>query len=327
MISLKALKPSRFNWKEFLIRRMMIILLGIMIVFIAINRPVFLTPDNLLNVLRQIAVNAVIAYGMTFVIITGGIELSVGSVVALSGCVTAGMMKYYGMPIPAAIAIGLLMAGIAGFVNGAIIAGFKVPPFVITMATQTICRGFAYVFTDGRPIVELPKLFLRIGRGKVGGEAGFLPWPVLIMLMIMAVMCLLLYKTKFGRYIFAVGGNEDAARVSGINTKKVKIIAYTLCGLLAGIAGILLSSRIDAGQPQAGVAYETDAIAATVIGGTSLSGGVGSMYGTMVGAIIIGVVNNGLNLLAINQYYQMIVKGMIIAFAVIVDTFASKKYK
>lgn len=298
-----------------------------MIIFIAINRPVFLTPDNLLNVLRQIAVNAVIAYGMTFVIITGGIELSVGSVVALSGCVTAGMMNYYGMPIPAAIIVGLLAAAIVGLINGMVIAGFKVPPFVITMATQTICRGFAYVFTDGRPIVQLPKSFLQIGRGKVGGEEGVLPWPVVIMVVIMILMCLLLYKTKFGRYVFAVGGNEEAARVSGINTRKVKIIAYTLYAVLAGIAGILLASRIDAGQPQVGVAYETDAIAATVIGGTSLSGGIGTMYGTMVGAIIIGVINNGLDLLGVNQYYQMIVKGLIIAFAVVVDIYASKSHK
>lgn len=298
-----------------------------MIIFIAINRPVFLTPDNLLNVLRQIAVNAVIAYGMTFVIITGGIELSVGSVVALSGCVTAGMMNYYVMPIPAAIIVGLLAAAIVGLINGMVIAGFKVPPFVITMATQTICRGFAYVFTDGRPIVQLPKSFLQIGRGKVGGEEGVLPWPVVIMVVIMILMCLLLYKTKFGRYVFAVGGNEEAARVSGINTRKVKIIAYTLYAVLAGIAGILLASRIDAGQPQVGVAYETDAIAATVIGGTSLSGGIGTMYGTMVGAIIIGVINNGLDLLGVNQYYQMIVKGLIIAFAVVVDIYASKSHK
>lgn len=298
-----------------------------MIIFIAINQPVFLTPDNLLNVLRQIAVNAVIAYCMTFVIITGGIELSVGSVVALSGCVTAGMMNYYGMPIPAAIIVGLLAAAIVGLINGMVIAGFKVPPFVITMATQTICRGFAYVFTDGRPIVQLPKSFLQIGRGKVGGEEGVLPWPVVIMVVIMILMCLLLYKTKFGRYVFAVGGNEEAARVSGINTRKIKIIAYTLYAVLAGIAGILLASRIDAGQPQVGVAYETDAIAATVIGGTSLSGGIGTMYGTMVGAIIIGVINNGLDLLGVNQYYQMIVKGLIIAFAVVVDIYASKSHK
>jgi ribose/xylose/arabinose/galactoside ABC-type transport system permease subunit len=195
------------------------------------------------------------------------------------------------------------------------------------MAMMTICRGFAYVFTDGRPIVELPKSFLQIGRGKVGGSGGFIPWPIVIMLFIFVIMCVLMYKTKFGRYVFAVGGNEEAARVSGINTKKILIMAYTLCGFLAGVAGIVLASRIDSGQPQAGMAYETDAIAATVIGGTSLAGGIGTMYGTMVGAIIIGVINNGLNLLGINQYYQMIVKGLIIAFAVIVDTYASKGYK
>jgi ribose/xylose/arabinose/galactoside ABC-type transport system permease subunit len=222
---------------------------------------------------------------------------------------------------------GLLASIIAGFTNGAVIASFRVPPFVTTMAMMTICRGVAYVFTDGRPIVELPKSFLQIGRGKIGGSSGFIPWPVVIMLFIFVIMCVLMYKTKFGRYVFAVGGNEEAARVSGINTKKILIMAYTLCGFLAGVAGIVLASRIDSGQPQAGMAYETDAIAATVIGGTSLAGGIGTMYGTMVGAIIIGVINNGLNLLGINQYYQMIVKGLIIAFAVIVDTYASKGYK
>jgi ribose/xylose/arabinose/galactoside ABC-type transport system permease subunit len=294
-----------------------------MVVFIAINRPVFLTSDNLLNILRQIAVNSVIAFGMTLVILTGGIELCVGATVAVSGVVAAGMMKYWGYAPASAIAIALSASLVVGLVNGSVIATFKVPPFVTTMATQAICRGFAYVFSDGRPIVRLPVEFLQIGRGRIG----IIPCPIIIMFVVFTVMCVILYKTKFGRYIFAVGGNEEAARVSGINTKKILVLAYAICGLLAGIGGIVLASRIDSGQPQAGIAYETDAIAATVIGGTSLSGGVGTMFGTIVGAVIIGVINNGLNLMGINQYYQMIVKGIIIAFAVIVDTYSSKKYK
>ncbi len=309
--------------RDFLLKYMMAMLLVLIIIAMSILRPEFLSGENLLNILRQISVNAILAFGMTFVIITGGIDLSVGSLLAVSGVFAAGLIKN-GAGILPACAIGILAAGLLGFLNGLTISKLKVPPFVITLAMMTIGRGIAYVHTDGRPIVDLDESFLVLGRGKF---LDVIPWPIIVMLLVMGIMALLLYKTKYGRYVYALGGNEEAARVSGIKINKIKTIVYTVNGLLAGLAGIVLASRINSGQPQAGVSYELDAIAAVVIGGTSLSGGVGSIHGTLLGALIIGVINNSLNLLGVNQYYQMIIKGLVIAFAVIVDVASTKKNK
>ncbi len=314
---------KKINIKEFLLKYMMTIVLIVIVIAMSIARPEFLSSDNILNVLRQIAVNAVLAFGMTFVIITGGIDLSVGSILAVSGVFAAGFMKN-GMPIFPSCIIGILLAGLLGFINGLTISKFKVPPFVITLAMMTIGRGIAYVYTDGRPIVDLNENFLVLGRGRF---LDLIPWPIIVMLLVMGATALLLNKTKYGRYVYALGGNEEAARVSGININKIKTIVYTVNGLLAGLAGVVLASRINSGQPQAGVSYELDAIAAVVIGGTSLSGGVGTIQGTLLGALIIGVINNSLNLLGVNQYYQMIVKGLVIALAVIVDVVSAKKNK
>lgn len=314
---------KKFSIKDFLLKYMMAMLLVLIIIAMSILRPEFLSGENLLNILRQISVNAILAFGMTFVIITGGIDLSVGSLLAVSGVFAAGLMKN-GVGILPACVIGILAAGLLGFLNGLTISRLKVPPFVITLAMMTIGRGIAYVYTDGRPIVDLKESFLVLGRGKF---LDVIPWPIIVMLIVMGVMALLLYKTKYGRYVYALGGNEEAARVSGIKINKIKTIVYTVNGLLAGLAGIVLASRINSGQPQAGVSYELDAIAAVVIGGTSLSGGVGSIHGTLLGALIIGVINNSLNLLGVNQYYQMIIKGLVIAFAVIVDVASTKKNK
>jgi ribose/xylose/arabinose/galactoside ABC-type transport system permease subunit len=314
---------KKFSIKDFLLKYMMAMLLVLIIITMSVLRPEFLSGENILNILRQISVNAILAFGMTFVIITGGIDLSVGSLLAVSGVFAAGLIKN-GAGILPACAIGILAAGLLGFLNGLTISKLKVPPFVITLAMMTIGRGIAYVHTDGRPIVDLNESFLVLGRGKF---LDVIPWPIIVMLLVMGIMALLLYKTKYGRYVYALGGNEDAARVSGIKINKIKTIVYTVNGLLAGLAGIVLASRINSGQPQAGVSYELDAIAAVVIGGTSLSGGVGTIHGTLLGALIIGVINNSLNLLGVNQYYQMIIKGLVIAFAVIVDVASTKKNK
>jgi len=324
MIPKKSIIPEKDIIKDLLLKYMMVILFVLIILLMSIVRSEFLSSNNIMNVLRQISVNAILAFGMTFVIITGGIDLSVGSLLAVSGVLAAGFVKKDISGVFVACLVGILAAGILGFINGITISTFKVPPFVITLAMMTIARGFAYVYTDGRPIVDLKEEFLVIGRGKM---FDIVPWPIIVMLIVMGIMALLLYKTKYGRYVYALGGNEDAARVSGININKIKTTVYTVNGLLAGLAGIVLASRINSGQPQAGQSYELDAIAAVVIGGTSLSGGVGSLVGTLLGALIIGVINNSLNLLSVNQYYQMIVKGLVIAFAVIVDVVSAKKNK
>lgn len=308
--------------KGFIIRNIMVLVMLLMIIAMAFAKQEFLTGDNVTNVLRQISINSVLAFGMTFVIITGGIDLSVGPMVAVAGVISADLMKSAGVPIVLACLIAIAVAVVMGLINGVVISTFKVPPMIITLAMQVIGRGFAYVYTDGRPIVDLPEAFLSLGRGKLFGE---IPWLIVVMIIMFAIMTLLLHKTKFGRYVFAVGGNEEAARVSGIKTRLVKTKVYALNGLMAGIAGIMLCSRINSGQPQAGVEYEMDAIAAAVIGGTSLEGGIGTMVGTWIGAIILGLINNSMNLLGVNQYYQMIVKGLIIALAVIIDAVGRKK--
>lgn len=281
--------------------------------------PRFYTPSNLINIARQISMNTIIAVGMTFVIIGGGIDLSVGSVVGLVGVITTGMIKS-GLGIPAAILIGLLCGGLVGLINGLITARFRIPPFITTLAMMTIARGFALVYTDGRPIWDLPKEFDFIG----GGYFGLIPVPVVIMALVLIGAYVVLSQTKFGRYVYALGGNEEAARLSGINTKKIKVIIYTITGALTALSGIILASRLSSGQPTAGTGYELDAIAAVVLGGTSLTGGKGTIFGTLIGALIIGVLDNGLNLLNVSSYYQLVVKGVVIVVAVLMDQMKGK---
>lgn len=314
---------SRFNRENIialLFEYRILVILLLMIVGLSLASDVFLTSRNIINIIRQISVNAVLASGMTFVIITGGIDLSVGSIVAVGGVIVASIIKPGSAPIWLAILAALAACSVLGFVNGITIAKLKVPPFVITLSMMTIARGIAYVYTDGRPIVALPKSFLFLGRGTIG----FLPVPVVIMLLVVIIAGVLLYFTTFGRYVYYIGGNEEAARVSGINIVRVKTLVYAFNGLLAGLGGVMLAARINSGQPQAGMMYELDAIAAVVIGGTSLSGGLGTITGTLAGALIIGIINNGLNLLNVSPFYQMIVKGFVIAFAVILDVRASR---
>lgn len=290
----------------------------------------FLTVDNAWNVLRQISVNVCIATGMTLVVLTAGIDLSVGSVLALSGAVAAGLLKdglqfpsanlYVGFTLLGALLAGLVVGSLLGLFNGFTITKFKVPPFVATLAMLTIARGLTFLWTKGFPISNLGSNFDYIGTGWFLG----IPLPVWISGIIVLITVLLTRKTRIGRYIYAIGGNESTARLSGININRVKMVVYSLAGGLAAIGGIIVTSRLDSAQPNAGISYELDAIAAVVIGGTSLSGGKGSITGTVLGAIIIGVLNNGLVLLNVSPFWQQVVKGFVILLAVIIDKANSK---
>ncbi|OCX54394.1 ribose ABC transporter permease [Mucilaginibacter sp. PPCGB 2223] len=290
----------------------------------------FLTVDNGWNVMRQISVNICIAVGMTLVVLTSGIDLSVGSVLALCGAITAGLLKngvdvpsgdlYIGFTLFGAIMAGLLTGSAVGAFNGFTITRFKVPPFVATLAMLTIARGLTLLYTKGFPISVLGDHFDFIGTGWFLG----IPVPVWISAIVVLGAVVLTNKTQLGRYIYAIGGNENAARLSGIKISKVKITVYALAGALAAVGGLLVTSRLDSAQPNAGISYELDAIAAVVIGGTSLSGGKGTIWGTVLGAVIIGVLNNGLVLLNVSPFWQQVVKGAVILLAVIIDKASSK---
>ncbi|MBI1780253.1 MAG: ribose ABC transporter permease [Sphingobacteriales bacterium] len=291
----------------------------------------FFTAENGLNVLRQVAVNICIATGMTLIVLTAGIDLSVGSVLALCGAVTAGLFKnglefpssdlFVGFTMLGAILAGLLLGALIGWINGFSITKFNVPPFVATLAMLTIARGFTMLYTKGHPISNLGKDFANIGSGTFIE----IPVPVWLAIVVVIIAVVVTQKTRLGRYIYAIGGNEQAAKLSGINIKKVKLIVYSLAGSLAALGGIIVTARLDSAQPNAGISYELDAIAAVVIGGTSLSGGKGSVRGTVLGAIIIGVLNNGLVLLNVSPFWQQVVKGAVILLAVIIDKLGEKK--
>lgn len=293
-------------------------LLGLLllIAIVSIINPSFLAPLNILNLLRQVAINALIAYGMTFVILTGGIDLSVGSILALSSALMAGMIVSGLDPI-LAILIGCILGAMMGAINGLLITKGKMAPFIATLATMTIFRGLTLVYTDGNPITGLGDnfAFQLFGRGYFLG----IPVPAITMIVTFAILWVILHKTSFGRKTYAIGGNEKAALISGIKVDRVKIMIYSLAGLLAALAGAILTSRLDSAQPTAGTSYELDAIAAVVLGGTSLSGGRGWIVGTLIGALIIGTLNNGLNLLGVSSFFQMVVKGLVILAAVMVD--------
>ncbi|KAA1181858.1 ABC transporter permease subunit [Paenibacillus sp. B2(2019)] len=288
----------------------------ILIIIVTVLNPSFMEPLNILNLLRQVAINALIAFGMTFVILTGGIDLSVGSILALSSAFTANLMLSGWDPI-LAIVVGCLAGGLMGMVNGLMITKGRMAPFIATLATMTIFRGLTLVYTDGNPITGLgdSMTFQLFGRGYLLG----IPVPAITMIIVFAVLWIVLHKTPFGRKTYAIGGNEKASIISGIKVDRIKIIIYSLTGMLSALAGAILTSRLNSAQPTAGTSYELDAIAAVVLGGTSLTGGRGRIVGTLIGALIIGILNNGLNLLGVSSFYQMVVKGIVIAIAVLID--------
>jgi len=295
---------------------------GIIIAFfllcgvLAISNEYFFTTKNIVNVLRQTSINGILALGMTMVILTRGIDLSVGSVLALSGIVAASLVSGPD-PAPAAVAVGagLGVGLLCGLVNGLVVARLGVPPFVATLGMLSVARGLTYIYSDGMPIAGLSESFLWLGQGRVFN----IPIPVFFFAGVFILLWILLNKTVFGRYIYAVGGSEKSAKTAGIGTKKILVSAYALAGMLAGLGGLILTARTTTGLPQAGQSYELDAIAAVVIGGTSLSGGVGTVRGTLFGALIIGVINNGLDLMGVSSFYQQVVKGVIIVCAVLLD--------
>ena len=309
--------------KDF-VRNNMGILIGLFVlcIIISVINPNFLTSNNLLNVLRQTSTNLYLALAMTMIIILGGIDLSVGSIMAVVGVVTTSLIAFLGAPVLVAVAAGLLVGVLIGAVNGYVAATTIIPPFIITLATMNIARGVAYVLTDGKPVRVMSDSFNFIGSGYIGG---ILPTPVLYLLILLIVCYFIMNKTKLGRHMYAVGGNAEAAKFSGINIKKVKFFAYAFSGLMAAIAGIVLASRMFSGQPTAGNAAELDAIAAVVLGGTSMTGGYGRIGGTVIGALIIGVLSNGLNLMGVSSFWQFIVKGIVILVAVYADVIKRRK--
>lgn len=294
----------------------LIALVALMIVITMLN-PNFLTANNLLNLLLQVTANGFIAFGMTFVILTGGIDLSVGSILALSSAISAGFIGS-GVSVPLAILLALLLGGLFGLLNGFLISFGKLAPFIVTLATMTIFRGATLVYTNGNPItagLSDSFLFQFLGQGYIVG----IPFPVILMFLVFIFLYVLLHKTAFGKSVYAIGGNEKAAYISGIKLNKVKMIIYAISGIMAAVSGLIITSRLSSAQPTAGASYEMDAIAAVVLGGTSLSGGKGRIIGTLIGALIIGVLNNGLNIIGVSAFWQQVVKGIVIIIAVLLD--------
>ena len=299
---------------------------GILIIFLLLClvlsflSPVFLSIPNLINVVRQISINGILAIGMTLVILTGGIDLSVGSQVALTGAIVAGLQAH-GQGAFLAVIVGLLLGAFLGCINGLIITKGGLPPFIVTLGMLTAARGLTLIYTGGRPIYDLSKAFNFIGAGYLGS----IPIPVIILTLVLLVSHFVLKYTIFGREVYAVGGNPEASVYSGINKEKRLVQVYTIMGFLSGLTGIVLTSRLGSADPTAGVGFELDAITAVVIGGTSMFGGEGAVTGTLIGALIIWVINNGLNLLNVSSYYQQVVKGVIVVGAVLMDNYARKK--
>lgn len=293
------------------------ILIGLvaLCVVVTIKSDRFLTQDNLMNVLRQISSNMYLASSMTMILIAGGIDLSVGSIVAITG-VTAGTLLNMGIPIPVTILICLVLGGVYGSINGAILTNTTLPPFIVTYSMMQILRGATYVYTGGTTVRIDDRAFTNLGTGYA---FGFLPLPVIYLAIVFVIVYLVLNRTKLGRHIYAVGGNEKAAKFSGINVRRTRMFVYTFSGVMGALAGIVLCARSYSGNPLAGDGAEMDAIAACVLGGASMAGGYGYIGGTLIGALIIGLMNNGLNLMRIDSYWQIILKGVVILVAVYVD--------
>lgn len=298
--------------------RILFVFVGICIL-LSVLTPVFLSVNNIINVIRQVSINGILAAGMTMVIISGGIDLSVGSVAAICGAIVAGTLLKLGLA--PAMLLSVATGALLGLINGLVITKGKVAPFVATLGMTTVARGLTLIYTGGRPIYNLTDAFRVLGAGYVGP----IPVPVLILALVIAVVHFVMSSTVFGREVYALGGNEEAARYSGINVERRRMLVYISMGLLSAVTGIVLTSRLGSADPTAGVGFETDAIAAVVIGGTSMSGGEGSVIGSLIGALIIGVMNNGLNLLNVSPYYQQIFKGLIVVLAVLMDSASRRK--
>ena len=293
--------------------------LVLMIIIMTILADRFFTSDNLFTILRQVATNGIVAFGMTLVIITGGIDLSVGSILAFAGTICCGFIEG-GMAVPLAILIALGGGAVAGLFNGVLSTKAKMPPFIVTLASMQIIRGCAYLYSNGMPIRSINLEFNRIGNGYIGP----IPVPVIIFFVIAVFFYFLLHRTTFGIHVLSVGGNRSCAEFSGINADRVQIIVFVISGICAAISGVILAARMYSGQPTSGDGAEMDGIAAAVLGGTAFSGGSGSIGGTLLGILIIGVMNNGLNILNVSSYYQLLIKGVIILIAIYMERFKEK---
>lgn len=294
---------------------MFLILLLVVAIFSFLT-PNFLTGSNIINIFRQVSVIGIIAVGQTLVILTAGIDLSVGSIVGLSGAISAGVTLSTGSPL-LGIGAGLLTGAALGFVNGFLIAKFKLTPFIVTLATMTVISGLTLIYTNGKPIIISDSMYKFIGQGYVGP----IPLPIILLIAIYALFFFILRKTVHGHYIYSIGGNEKATILAGVRVNIHKIIVYTVSGLLASAAAIILSARLSAATPVAGNGYELDAIAAVILGGTSLFGGKGGVIGTLIGVLLLGVLTTGMNLIDVSPFYQNVVKGIIVLFAVLIDRF------
>ena len=297
-----------------------LIVLGVMCIILVCLTDKFATPPNLFNIIRQITINIFIACGMTLVILLGGIDLSVGSVIAVSGCISAGMATWEKLPVPVAIVIGILCGVAVGSLNGFIASFTTISPFIITLATMNIGRGIARLYTSAKTIAVLNPLYTFFGTGKIGK----IPIQLFLIVLVVAVTSFILNKTRLGRGIYFVGDNEQAAKYAGLNVRKIRFFVFLYSGILAAMAGILSTARTFAATMVMGTSAEMDAIAAVVIGGTSMSGGRGTLMGTVIGAVIIGVLNNGMNLLGINTSWQYVVQGVVILIALYIDYLRNK---
>ncbi len=293
----------------------LVIALALIFAALSIAKPNFLTVGNLVNLLRQISINGILAVGVTYVLLTGGVDLSLGSLVALTGVIAACFAHPGEYPLIVPVLMAIFAGAGCGLLSGFVITRGRVAPFIVTLGMMTAARGLTLVISGGKPVSNLSREFTAMGSGDLFG----IPLPSVIFAAVALASHVFLRNIQLGRYIYAVGGNENAARASGVHVERVKVFAYTVCAALAGLAGVVLASRITTGQPNAGIGYELDAIAAVVIGGTSLNGGVGGVGGTILGALLMGVINNGLDLLNVSSYYQQIVKGLIIVGSVWLD--------
>lgn len=304
-------RRSRGAWRRF----GLVLALAVVCVVLAAAKPQAVSIGYVLTLLRQIAINAILAVGVTYVLLTGGVDLSLGSVVALAGVVAATFAHPGDYPLIVALFMGVLTGALCGTVNGLVVTKGRVAPFIATLGMMTAARGLAYIFSGGRPVSRLSPQFIAIGSGSFLA----IPLPVWLLGVVAIASAIFLRQTRAGRHIYATGGNEDAAYASGINVHGAKMLAYVVCGALAGLAGIIQAARSTTGQPNAGLMYELDAIASVVIGGTSLAGGVGGVSGTILGALLMGVITSGLDMLNVPSYYQQVVKGVIIVGAVLLD--------
>lgn len=307
----------------FFLNNKVVVIVILLAIPLSIASPIFLTLNNVLNVLRQVSISTIVALGFTLIMGAGDIDLSVGSIVGLVGVVMGKLMMEMNFPIYIVIPCGILTGAVCGMLNAVIMSAFTLPSFIVTLATASLFRGMMYIMTNMVPITELPKNFVNIGQG----YAGPIPIPIIVMLLTAVVIFIIANRTRFGRYVVAMGGNKEATRVCGINVRNVRVGVFLISGITSAIAGIIMTARTASAQISSGVNMEMDVIAAVVIGGTPLTGGTMNVVGTLFGCLLVGMINNGLNLLGVNSNYQIIAKGMLILLALIIDVMSSRFYE